>query len=76
MLILWSAVFSLNVAVAEMSRSKSECQANLAIDTIENVIWGGEDLADGWQRARKQDEFDGSINFKHLIAGSACILAV
>ena len=60
MLILWSAVFSLNVAVAEPSRSESECQANLAINTIVNVIWGAEDLADSWQRARKQDEFDGA----------------
>ena len=58
MLILWSAVFSLNVAVAEPSRSESECQANLAVDTIGNVIRGEEDLADDWQRARKQDEFD------------------
>ena len=41
MLILWSAVFSLNVAVAEPSRSESEYQANLAVDTIENVIRSG-----------------------------------
>ena len=38
-LILWSAVFSLNVA--EPSRSESEYQANLAVDTIENVIRSG-----------------------------------
>ena len=68
-LILWSAVFSLNVAVAEPSRSESECQANSAVDIIEHVIRGGEDLADGGQRARKQDELDGSINCKQLIDG-------
>ena len=69
MLILWSAVFSLNVAVAESSRSESECQANLAEDIIEHVVRGGEDLADVGKRARKQDEFDGSINCKQLIDG-------
>ena len=69
MLILWSAVFSLNVAFAEPSRSEFECKANSADDIIEHVIRGGEDLADGGQRARKQDEFDGSINCKQLIDG-------
>ena len=68
-LILRSAVFSLNVAIAEPSRSETECQANLDVDIIEYVIRGGEDLADGGQRARKQDEFDGSINCKQLIDG-------
>ena len=69
-LILWSAVFSLNVAVAEPSRSESECQANFAVDIIEHAISGGEeDLADGGQRARKQDEFDGSMHCKQLIDG-------
>ena len=66
-LILWSAVFSLNVAVAESSRSESECQANLAEDIIEHFIRDGEDLADGGQRTRKHHEFDGSINYKQLI---------
>ena len=66
-LILLSAVCSLNAAVSEPSRSASACQANLAVDTIENVIRGGGDFADGWGMARKQDEFDGSINCKPLI---------
>ena len=60
-LILWSAVFNLNVAVAEPSRSESECQANLADDIIEHVMRDGGDLADGGQRARKHHEFDGLI---------------
>tara|TARA_Y100000813_G_scaffold166543_1_gene128075 strand:+ start:312 stop:641 length:330 start_codon:yes stop_codon:yes gene_type:complete len=68
-LILWSAVFSLNVAVAEPFLCDSECPTNLAVDTKENVIRGGEDLADGWQRDRKQDEFDGLINCLQLIDG-------
>ena len=68
-LILLSAVCSLNAAVSEPSRSASACQANLAVDTIENVIRGGGDFADGWGMARKQDEFDGSINCKPLIDG-------
>ena len=68
-LILLSAVCSLNAAVSEPSRSASACQANLAVDTIENVIRGGGDFADGWVMARKQDEFDGSINCKQLIDG-------
>ena len=68
-LILLSAVCSLNAAVSEPSRSASACQANLAVDTIENVIRGGGDFADGWVMARKQDEFDGSINCKPLIDG-------
>ena len=68
-LILLSAVCSLNAAVSEPSRSASACQANLAVDTIENVIRGGGDFADGWGMARKQDEFDGSINCKQLING-------
>ena len=41
----------------------------MAVDTIENVIRGGGDFADGWGMARKQDEFDGSINCKQLING-------
>ena len=68
-LILLSAVCSLNAAVSESSRSASASQANLAVDTIENVIRGGGDFADGWSMARKQDEFDGSINCKQLING-------
>ena len=51
-----SAVFSLNGAVAETSRSESACQANLTVDTIENVIRGGGDFADGWAMARKQED--------------------
>ena len=68
-LILSSAVFSLNGAVVGASRSESACQAHLAVDTIENVIRGGGDFADGWTMARKQDEFDGSTNCKPLIDG-------
>ena len=68
-LILLSAVCSLNASVPEPSRSASACQAHLAVDTIENVIRGGGDFADGWGMARKQDEFDGSINCKQLING-------
>ena len=64
-----SAVFSLNGAVAEPSRSESACQAHLTVDTIENVIRGGGDCADGGAMARQQDELDGSINCKPLIDG-------
>ena len=64
-----SVVFSLNGAVAELSRGESAGQAHLIVDTIENVIRGGGDSADGWAMARKQDEFDGSINCKQLIDG-------
>ena len=64
-----SAVFSLNGAVAEPSRSESACQAHLTVDTIDNVIRGGGDFADGWAMARKQDELDGSINCNPLIDG-------
>ena len=68
-LIRLSAVFSLNGAVAQPSPSESACQAYLAVDTIENVIRGGGDSADGRAMARKQDEFDGSINCKQLVGG-------
>ena len=51
-----SAVFSLNGPVAEPSRSEYACQAHLTIDTIENVIRGGGDCADGGAMARQQDE--------------------
>ena len=68
-LILLSAVFSLNGAVAQPSPSESACQAHLAVDTIETVIRGGGDSADGWAMARKQDEFDGSMHCKQLIDG-------
>ena len=64
-----SAVFSLNGAVAELSRSESACQAYLAVDTTDNVVRGGGDFADGWAMARKQDEFDGLINCLQLING-------
>ena len=68
-LILLSAVCSLNAAFPEPSRSASACQAHLVVDTIENVIRGGGDFVDGWVMARKQDEFDGSINCLQLIDG-------
>ena len=64
-----SAVFSLNGAVAGPSRSDSAGQAYLTVDTIENVIRGGGDCADGRVMARKQDELDGPINCKPLIDG-------
>ena len=64
-----SAVFSLNGAVAGPSRSESAGQAYLTVDTIENVIGGGGDYADGRVMARKQDELDGPINCKPLIDG-------
>ena len=64
-----SAVFSLNGAVAEPSRSESACQAHLTVDPIENVIRSGGDCADGGAMARQQDELDGSINCKPLIDG-------
>ena len=49
-----SVVFSLNGAVAELSRGESAGQAHLIVDTIENVIRGGGDCADGWAMARKK----------------------
>ena len=64
-----SVVFSLNGAVAELSRDESAGQAHLIIDTIENVIRGGGDCADGGAMARQQDELDESINCKPLIDG-------
>ena len=64
-----SAVFSLNGAVAAPSRSESPCQAHLTVDTIENVIRGGGDCADGGAMARQQDELEGSISCKPLIDG-------
>ena len=64
-----SVVFSLNGAVAEPYRSESACQAHLAVDTIDRVVRGGGNFADGWAMARKQDELDGSINCKPLIDG-------
>ena len=42
-----SVVFSLNGAVAELSRDESAGQAHLIVDTIRNVIRGGGDCADG-----------------------------
>jgi len=62
-------VFSLNGAAAELSRGESAGQAHLNVDTIENVIRGEGACADGWAMARKQDELNGSINFKPLIDG-------
>ena len=47
-----SAVFSLNGAVAEPSRSEFACQAYLAVDTTEDVVRGGGDFADSWAMAR------------------------
>ena len=64
-----SVVFSLNGAVAELSRGESAGQAYLIVDTIENVVSGGGNFADGWAMARKQDQLDGSINCKPLIDG-------
>ena len=49
-----SVVFSLNNAVAELSRDESAGQAHLIVDTIGNVIRGGGDCADGWSMARKK----------------------
>ena len=49
-----SVVFSLNGAVAELSRGESAGQAYLIVDTIENVIRGGGACADGWAMARKK----------------------
>ena len=49
-----SVVFSLNGAVAELSRGESAGQAYLIVDTIGNVIRGGGDCADGWAMARKK----------------------
>ena len=43
-----SVVFSLNSAIAELSRGESAGQAHLIVDTIGNVIRGGGDCADGW----------------------------
>ena len=64
-----SVVFSLNGAVAELSRGESAGQAHLIVDTIENVIRGGGDFANGRAMARQQDELDGSINYKPLVDG-------
>ena len=49
-----SVVFSLNGAVAELSRGASAGQTYLIVDTIGNVIRGGGDCADGWAMARKK----------------------
>ena len=49
-----SVVFSMNGAVAELSRGESAGQAHLIVDTIGNVIRGGGDCADGWAMARKK----------------------
>ena len=50
-----SVVFSLNGAVAELSRGESAGQAHLIVDTIGNVIRGGGDCADGglWPERRR-----------------------
>ena len=58
-----SVVFSLNGAVAELSRGESAGQAYLIVDTIGNVIGGGGDCADGWAMAREKTNWmDQSIN--------------
>ena len=49
-----SVVFSLNGAVAELSRDESPGQAHLIVDTIGTVIRAGGDGADGWAMARKE----------------------
>ena len=48
-------VFSLNGAVAELSRDESAGQAHLIVDTIGTVIRGGGDGADGglWPERRR-----------------------
>ena len=57
-----SVVFSLNGVVGELSRRASAGQAHLAVDTIENVIGGRGDCADGWAMARnKTNWMDQSI---------------
>ena len=62
MLILLSAVCSLNAAVPETSRSASACQAHLAVDTIDNVIRGGGNLLmDGPWPENKMNLMDQSI---------------
>ena len=50
----FSVVFSLNGAVAELSRDEFAGQAHLIVDTIGNLIRGGGDCADGWAMARKK----------------------
>ena len=49
-----SVVFSLNGAVAELSRGESAGQAHLIVDTIGNVIRDGGDCSDGWAMAKKK----------------------
>ena len=49
-----SMVFSLNGAVAELSRDESAGQPYLIVDIIGNVIRGGGDSSDGWAMARKK----------------------
>ena len=62
-LILLSAVCSLNAAFPEPYRSASACQADLVVDTIENVIRGGGDvlLMDGPWPESKTNLMDQSI---------------
>ena len=63
-----SVVFSLNGAVAELSRGESAGQARLTLDTIGNVIRRGGDCADGglWPERR---QIGWIINCKPLIDG-------
>ena len=61
-------VFSLNDAVAELSRDESAGQAHLIVDTIGNVI-GVEEIVPMAGYGQKEDELDGSINCKPLIDG-------
>ncbi|MBN89781.1 MAG: hypothetical protein CMN99_05770 [Synechococcus sp. RS344] len=63
-----SVVFSLNGAVAELSRDESAGQAHLIVDTIGNVI-GVEEIVPMAGYGQKEDELDGSINCKPLIDG-------
>ena len=49
-----SVVFSLNGAVAELSRGESAGQAHLIVETIGNVIRDGGDCSDGWAMAKKK----------------------
>ena len=60
-----SVVFSLNGAVAELSRDESAGQAHLIVDTIGNVIRGGGACADGWAMARKKTNWMGQSIASH-----------
>ena len=75
---IWSAIFSLNFAVAEPSRRESESQANLAVYTNENVIRGSEDLLSaGKEPESKTNLIDGLLIKKvFLIAQNSLFILV